>query len=58
MTGAAALFGKGVFVIDSVYKSVNVAGRIDGRKIEIVREDIECDPTRGLAAFKKPAPRD
>jgi branched-chain amino acid transport system substrate-binding protein len=58
MTGAAALFGKGVFGVEAVYKSVNDAGGINGRKIEIVREDTACDPTRGLAAFKKLATQD
>lgn len=58
MTGPAALFGKGVFGVESVYKAVNDAGGINGRKIEIVREDTACDPTRGLAAFKKLASQD
>lgn len=53
MTGAAALFGKAVFGVESVYKSINDAGGIHGRKIVLVREDTACDPTRGLAAFKK-----
>ncbi|MCY1195789.1 Periplasmic binding protein [compost metagenome] len=58
MTGAAALFGKAVFGVESVYKSVNDAGGIHGRKIVLVREDTACDPTRGLAAFKKLASQD
>ncbi len=58
MTGPAALFGKGVFGVESVYKAVNDAGGIHGRRIEIVREDTACDPTRGLAAFKKLASQD
>jgi branched-chain amino acid transport system substrate-binding protein len=53
MTGSAALFGKAVFGVESVFKEVNDKGGINGRKIEIVREDTACDPTRGLAAFKK-----
>jgi branched-chain amino acid transport system substrate-binding protein len=53
MTGAAALFGKSVFGIESVYKDINDKGGIHGRKIVIVREDDGCDPVRGLAAFKK-----
>jgi branched-chain amino acid transport system substrate-binding protein len=58
MTGAAALFGKGVFGVEAVYKSVNDQGGIHGRKIEIVREDTACDPARGLAAFRKLASQD
>jgi branched-chain amino acid transport system substrate-binding protein len=53
MTGSAALFGKGIFGVEAVYKSVNDQGGIHGRKIVIVREDTACDPARGLAAFRK-----
>ena len=53
MTGSAALFGKSVFGIESVYKDINDKGGIHGRKIVLVRDDDGCDPARGLAAFKK-----
>ena len=53
MTGAAALFGKSVFGIESVYQDINDKGGIHGRKIVLVRDDDGCDPARGLAAFKK-----
>ena len=53
MTGAAALFGKSVFGVESVYKDINDKGGIHGRKIVLVRDDDGCDPARGLAAFKK-----
>ncbi|MYZ46252.1 ABC transporter substrate-binding protein [Propylenella binzhouense] len=53
MTGSAALFGKAVFGVEAVYKDVNDHGGINGRKIDIVREDTGCDPTRGTAAVKK-----
>jgi branched-chain amino acid transport system substrate-binding protein len=53
MTGPAALFGKAVFGVEAVFKEVNEQGGINGRKIEIVREDTGCDPARGLAAYKK-----
>lgn len=53
MTGSAALFGKAVFGVEAVFKEVNDKGGIHGRKIELVREDTACDPSRGLAAYKK-----
>lgn len=53
MTGKAALFGKSVFGLEAIYKQVNDNGGINGRKIEIVREDSGCDPSRGIAAVKK-----
>ena len=53
MTGAAALFGKSVFGIESVYRDINDKGGIHGRKIVLVRDDDGCDPARGIAAFKK-----
>ena len=58
MTGAAALFGKGVFGVESVYKEVNDKGGIHGRKIVLVRDDTACDPARGLAVFKKQVTQD
>jgi branched-chain amino acid transport system substrate-binding protein len=58
MSGPAALFGKGVFGVESVYKEVNDKGGINGRKIELVRDDTACDPARGLAAFKKQIAQD
>lgn len=53
MTGSAALFGKGVFGIEAILKDVNDNGGVNGRKIEIVREDTACDPAKGIAAIKK-----
>jgi branched-chain amino acid transport system substrate-binding protein len=53
MTGPAAIFGKSVFGVEALYKKVNDEGGINGRKIEIFREDDGCDPARGLAAVKK-----
>ncbi|MGA0594073.1 ABC transporter substrate-binding protein [Enterovirga sp. CN4-39] len=55
-----ALTGPGYFtgklVIDGadiVYKEVNKAGGINGRKIETVREDDRCDPATAIGAAKK-----
>lgn len=53
MTGSGAIFGKAIFGIEAFYRDVNDKGGIHGRKIEIVREDTACDPTRGIAAVKK-----
>lgn len=53
MTGPAALFGKSVPGIESIYKQANDEGGINGRKIELVREDTGCDPSKGVAAVKK-----
>jgi branched-chain amino acid transport system substrate-binding protein len=53
MTGSAAIFGKSAFGVESVYRDINERGGINGRKIEIVREDDACDPARGIAAMKK-----
>lgn len=58
MTGSAALFGKGVFGVESVYKEINDNGGIHGRKIVLVRDDTACDPARGLAVFKKQVTQD
>ena len=58
MTGSAALFGKAVFGVESVYKEINDKGGIHGRKIELVRDDTACDPARGQAAFKKQVSQD
>ena len=58
MTGPVAAFGKIIFGVESVFKEVNDKGGINGRKIVIVREDHQCDPARGLAAFKKLATQD
>jgi branched-chain amino acid transport system substrate-binding protein len=53
MTGSAALFGKSVFGVEALYRDINERGGINGRKIEIIREDDGCDPARGIAAVKK-----
>jgi branched-chain amino acid transport system substrate-binding protein len=53
MTGPASLYGKSVYGAEAVYKQANDAGGINGRKIEIVREDEACDPSKGIAAVRK-----
>jgi branched-chain amino acid transport system substrate-binding protein len=53
LSGSATLFGKGLIGVEAYYRDVNAHGGINGRKIEIVREDDGCDPAKGIAAIKK-----
>jgi branched-chain amino acid transport system substrate-binding protein len=54
LTGPGYLYGKVVMDgAESVYKEVNDAGGINGRKIVYVREDDRCDPASAIAAAKK-----
>ena len=59
LTGPVSIYG---YPINdgaiAVYKQVNDAGGINGRKIEIVQEDDACDPTKARAAVKKLVSRD
>ena len=54
LTGPVSIYG---YPINdgaiAVYKAVNDAGGINGRKIEIVQEDDGCDPAKARAAVKK-----
>ncbi len=54
LTGPVSIYG---YPINdgaiAVYKAVNDAGGINGRKIEIVQEDDACDPAKARAAVKK-----
>ena len=54
LTGPYYLYGD--LVMDGaeiVYRLVNEAGGIHGRKIELIREDDRCDAQTGIAAAKK-----
>lgn len=53
MTGSAAIFGKAVFGNEAIFRDVNDSGGIHGRKLELVREDTACDPSKGIGAVKK-----
>jgi branched-chain amino acid transport system substrate-binding protein len=59
LTGSVSLWG---YPINNgaiaVYNSVNAAGGINGRKIEVVDEDDACDPAKAVAAVKKLIVRD
>jgi branched-chain amino acid transport system substrate-binding protein len=54
LTGPGYLYGKVVMDgAESVYKEVNDAGGINGRKIVYVRQDDRCDPASAIGAAKK-----
>jgi branched-chain amino acid transport system substrate-binding protein len=54
LTGSTSVYG---YPINNgaiaLYKEINDAGGINGRKIEIVHEDDACDPAKARAAVKK-----
>lgn len=52
-TGDAAVFGKGSHTIESIYKEINEAGGINGRKLELVIEDSQCDPATLKLAVRR-----
>src|SRR6185437_15571792 len=39
--------------IEVVFDQVNAAGGVNGRKLELVREDDRCDPAAAIGAVKK-----
>ncbi|MGZ5903905.1 MAG: ABC transporter substrate-binding protein [Reyranella sp.] len=54
LTGPGYLYGKlPMNGIDVVFDQVNAAGGINGRKLELVREDDRCDPAAAIGAVKK-----
>ena len=54
LTGPGYLYGKIVMDgAEAVYKEVNDAGGIAGRKIVYVRQDDRCEPTAAITAAKK-----
>jgi branched-chain amino acid transport system substrate-binding protein len=53
ITGGGPATHKTVFGAAAIYKNVNDKGGINGRKIELVIEDDGCNPSQGLAVFKK-----
>jgi branched-chain amino acid transport system substrate-binding protein len=53
LTGPTAVGSLPLLGASAVYKSVNDAGGIHGRKIELVVEDDACDPNKTIAATKK-----
>jgi branched-chain amino acid transport system substrate-binding protein len=54
LNGPTYLFGElPMNGVEAVFREVNEAGGIDGRKLELVREDDRCDPATAIAAVKK-----
>src|ERR1700682_5286660 len=54
LTGPGYLYGKlAMNGIDVVCDEVNAAGGINGRKLELVREDDRCDPAGAIGAVQK-----
>lgn len=54
LTGPGYLYGKLVMNgVEVVFDEVNAKGGINGRKLELVREDDRCDPAGAIAAVKK-----
>lgn len=53
LTDPASLFAKAVHGAAAVYKDVNDKGGINGRKIELIIENDDCDPAKGVAVVRK-----
>src|SRR6266481_5766165 len=54
LTGPGYLYGKlPMNGIEVVFDQINAAGGINGRKLELVREDDRCDPAAAIGAVKK-----
>ena len=53
LTGPTAVGSLPLLGASAIYKSVNDAGGVHGRKIELVIEDDACDPNKTIAATKK-----
>src|SRR3954452_1975047 len=54
LTGPGYLYGKlPVNAVEVVFEEINKAGGINGRKLQLVREDDRCDPTAAIGAVKK-----
>lgn len=52
-SGSASDFSKAQIGVDAYLKSINDAGGINGRKIEIAIEDDGCDEAKAIAATRK-----
>lgn len=54
LTGPGYLYGKlAMNGVDVVFDEVNATGGINGRKLELVREDDRCDPAGAIGAVQK-----
>ncbi len=52
LSGSAAAFGKAQHMVDAIYQQQNAEGGINGRKLDIVSEDDQCDPTTEQLVLK------
>src|SRR5262249_59621682 len=54
LTGPGCLYGKlPMNGVEVVFDEVNAAGGIQGRKLQLVREDDRCDAASAIAAIQK-----
>lgn len=54
LTGPGYLYGKlPMNGIEVVFDQINAAGGVNGRKLELIREDDRCDPAGAIAAVQK-----
>ncbi|GLI21405.1 ABC transporter substrate-binding protein [Xanthobacter flavus] len=54
LTGPGYLYGKlAMNGIDVVFDEVNKAGGVNGRKLQLIREDDRCDPATAITAVQK-----
>jgi len=53
ITGSTSVGSLPLFGAAAIYKSVNDAGGINGRKIKLSIEDAACDPNKAISAIKK-----
>jgi branched-chain amino acid transport system substrate-binding protein len=53
ITGSTSVGSLPLFGAAAIYKSVNDAGGIHGRKIKLTIEDAACDPNKAISAVKK-----
>jgi len=52
-TGNASSYSKAEIGLMAYFKYVNDQGGINGRKFEIIQEDTQCSPQKGIAGAKK-----
>jgi branched-chain amino acid transport system substrate-binding protein len=54
LTGPGYLYGKlAMNGVEVVFDQINAAGGINGRKLELIREDDRCDPAGAIGAVQK-----
>jgi branched-chain amino acid transport system substrate-binding protein len=54
LTGPGYLYGKLVMNgVEVMFDEINAAGGVNGRKLQLIREDDRCDPAAAIAAIQK-----